>query len=59
MHNHPIEQILGDPSQGVRTRSSLRNICNRLTFLSKIEPKYFKDAKNNEFWINAMQEKPN
>ena len=59
VHNHPTEQILGDPSQGVRTRSSLRNICNHLAFLSQIEPKRFEDAENDEFWINAMQEELN
>ena len=32
--NHPQDQIIGNPSSGVRTRSSLRNICNNLTFIS-------------------------
>ena len=41
VHNHPIEQILGDHSQGVRAHSSLRNVCNYLAFLSLIELKYF------------------
>ena len=59
MQNHPIEQILGDPSQGVRTRSSNRNICNHLVFFSQIDPKRFNDAENDEFWINAMQEEFN
>ena len=59
LHNHPTDQILGDPSQGVRMCSSLRNICNHLAFLSQIEPKYFKNVKNDEFWINTMQEELN
>ena len=59
MHNYPTEQILGDLSQGVRTRFSLTNICNHLAFLSQIEPKRFQDVKNDEFWINAMQEELN
>ena len=59
MQNHPTEQILGDPSQGVRTRSSMRNICNHLAFLSQIEPKCFQDAENDEFWMLAMQEELN
>ena len=49
VHNHLIDQILGDSLQGVRTHSSIRNICNHLAFLSQIEPKYFKDAKNDKF----------
>ena len=32
--NHPLDQIIGNPSSGVRTRSSLRNICNNLAFIS-------------------------
>ena len=32
--NHLIDQILGDLSQGVATRSSLKQICNNLSFLS-------------------------
>ena len=32
--NHPQDQIIGNPSRGVRTRSSLRNICNNLAFIS-------------------------
>jgi len=29
--DHPIDQILGDPSQGINTRPSLRNMCNNTT----------------------------
>ena len=32
--NHPLDQIIGNPSIGVRTRSSLKNICNNLAFIS-------------------------
>ena len=32
--NYPQDQIIGNPSIGVRTRSSLRNICNNLAYLS-------------------------
>ena len=40
--NHPQDQIIGNPSSRVRTRSFLRNICNNLTFISQIEPKNIK-----------------
>ena len=56
---HPKDKILGDISQGVATRSSLKNVWNNLAFLSQIEPKNFKDAENDEFWILAMQEELN
>ena len=42
--NHPQDQIIGNPSIGVRTISSLRNICNNLAFISQIEPKKLNDA---------------
>ena len=32
--NHPQDQIIGNPSSGVTTRSSLRNIYNNLAFIS-------------------------
>ena len=32
--NHPQDQIIGNPSSGLRFRSSLRNICNNLAFIS-------------------------
>ena len=58
-HAHPKDQILGDPLIGVKTRASLRNICNNLAFLSQIEPKSFKDSENDNSWIMAMQEELN
>ena len=46
--NHPQDQIIGNPSIGVRTRSSLGNICNNLAFISQIEPKKLNDDIINE-----------
>ena len=64
--NHPREltyvkdgEIIGDPRQGVRTRSSLRNTCNYVAFLSQIEPKNIDEALKDENWIIAMQEELN
>ena len=48
MPNHPIDQILGDPSQGVATRSTRKNICNNLAFHSQIEPKNIEEAEKDE-----------
>jgi hypothetical protein len=36
--NHPIDQILGDISKGVTTRSRLANFCEHYSFVSSIEP---------------------
>ncbi|RVW19280.1 Retrovirus-related Pol polyprotein from transposon RE1 [Vitis vinifera] len=57
--NHPQDQIIGNPSSGVITRSSLRNICNNLAFISQIKPKNIKDAIVDENWMIAMQEELN
>nr|CAN64305.1 hypothetical protein VITISV_026331 [Vitis vinifera] len=52
--NHPQDQIIGNPSSGVRTRSSLRNICNNLAFIFQIEPKNIKDSLVDENWMIAI-----
>ena len=57
--NHPQDQIIDNPSIGVRTRSSLRNICNNLAFISQIEPKKLNDAIIDENWVISMQEEFN
>jgi hypothetical protein len=36
--NHPIDQILGNISKGVTTRSILANFCEHYSFVSSIEP---------------------
>ena len=39
VYNHPKELIIGDPTQGVRTRSSFRDVCNYAAFVSHLELK--------------------
>jgi transposase InsO family protein len=56
---HPKELILDSPSQGMTTRSSIRNICGNLAFLSQIEPKNIEEAQEDENWLIAMQEELN
>jgi hypothetical protein len=36
--NHPVDQILGDISKEVMTRSCLANFCEHYSFVSSIEP---------------------
>jgi hypothetical protein len=36
--NHDVDQILGDISKGVMTRSRLANFCEHYSFVSSIEP---------------------
>ena len=57
--SHPKELIIGDPSKGVSTRTSLQNFYNNVAFISQIEPKNFKEAEKDDFWILAMQEELN
>ncbi|MFO8369133.1 hypothetical protein R6M70_14520, partial [Staphylococcus aureus] len=42
-----------------RTRSSIKDIVNHCAFISKLEPKVFKEAENDEHWVMAMQEELN
>lgn len=53
---HPQNQIISNPSSGVRTWSSLRNICKSLAFISQIEPKNWNHSIIDENWVMAMQE---
>ena len=36
--DHPIDQIIGSPSKGVRTRSKHASFCEHYSFVSCIEP---------------------
>ena len=46
--NHPQDQIISNPSSGVRTRFSLRNICNNVAIISQIQPKNINDILDYE-----------
>ena len=46
-------------SEGVRTRSSLRNFCAFSVFLSQLEPKNIEEALEDPSWIDAMHEELN
>ena len=51
-----MDQVIGDPIQGVRTKWALRETCKYAAYISQIEPKSFKEAEHDKSWINAMQE---
>src|SRR3954470_2341235 len=57
--DHPIDNIIGDISKGVTTRSKISNFCHHFTFVSQVEPKNAKDALLDEHWLMAMQEELN
>ena len=52
--DHPKELIIGNPKQGVVTRS--RETVSNACFVSKVEPKNVKEALKDELWINDMQD---
>jgi Reverse transcriptase (RNA-dependent DNA polymerase) len=56
---HPLSSIIGDPREGVRTRSKMNKMIVHCAFVSQLEPKNFKDANNDSYWICAMQEELN
>ncbi|KAJ9545625.1 hypothetical protein OSB04_025332 [Centaurea solstitialis] len=54
--DHPIDQVLGDPSTGVRTRHQANNHYLFVCVLSENEPSKVEDALADPFWVSAMQE---
>ena len=54
VRDHPIDQVIVDLIQGVRTRGAVKDICEYVAYISQLEPKNFKEAKNEESWILAM-----
>jgi hypothetical protein len=57
--NHLVDQILGDISKGVTTRSRLANFCEHYSFVSSIDPFRVEEALQDPDWVLAMQEELN
>ncbi|KAI3681195.1 hypothetical protein L6452_35980 [Arctium lappa] len=56
---HPLSQIIGDPSKPVQTRSASMNMCMHDSFLSKFEPTRVSEALADPEWVISMQEELN
>ncbi|GJU14665.1 retrovirus-related pol polyprotein from transposon TNT 1-94 [Tanacetum coccineum] len=60
MHTcHPLEQVIGNPSQSIRTRRQLETdgeMCMFALTVSRTEPKNIKEAMADSAWIESMQE---
>ncbi|GJR86627.1 retrovirus-related pol polyprotein from transposon TNT 1-94 [Tanacetum coccineum] len=57
--DHPIANVIGDPSRSVSTRKQLKTDamwCYFDAFLTSVEPKNFRQAMTEPSWIDAMQE---
>nr|GEV40917.1 Gag-Pol polyprotein [Tanacetum cinerariifolium] len=57
--DHPLEQVIGNPSQSVRTRRQLESdaeMCMFALTVSRTEPKNNKESMADSAWIESMQE---
>nr|GFC65496.1 hypothetical protein [Tanacetum cinerariifolium] len=57
--DHPLEQVIGEPSRPVLTRSQLKtdgDMCIYALIVSIMEPKTVKEALTDPAWIESMQE---
>nr|GEX19114.1 hypothetical protein [Tanacetum cinerariifolium] len=57
--DHPLEQVIGEPSRPVLTRNQLKNdgdMCIYALTVSILEPKTVKEALTDPAWIESMQE---
>nr|GEU92572.1 retrovirus-related Pol polyprotein from transposon TNT 1-94 [Tanacetum cinerariifolium] len=60
--DHPLENIIGQLARPVSTRLQLYEqvlFCYYNAFLTSVEPKTYKDALTQSYWIEAMQEELN
>nr|GEZ75113.1 hypothetical protein [Tanacetum cinerariifolium] len=58
-NDHPLEQVIGEPSRPVLTRNQLRSygdMCMYALTVSTMEPKNVKEAMTDPAWIESMQE---
>nr|GEV39629.1 Gag-Pol polyprotein [Tanacetum cinerariifolium] len=57
--DHPLEQVIGNPSQSVRTRRQLESeaeMCMFALTVSRTESKNIKEAMADSAWIESMLE---
>nr|GFA25596.1 retrovirus-related Pol polyprotein from transposon TNT 1-94 [Tanacetum cinerariifolium] len=57
--DHPLEQVIGNPSKSVRTRHQLEldgKMCMFALTVIRTEPKNLKEAMADSAWIESMQE---
>nr|GFA48740.1 hypothetical protein [Tanacetum cinerariifolium] len=58
-HGDKTEQVIGNPSQSIRTRRQLESdaeMCMFALTVSRTEPKNIKEAMADSAWIESMQE---
>ena len=53
---HPIDNVVGNPGEPVRTRSQLSNYADYACFISLVEPKNVNEEFNDPHWISSIRE---
>jgi Reverse transcriptase (RNA-dependent DNA polymerase) len=53
--SHPLSNVIGNPREGVRTKSGVNLMIAHCAFVSQIEPTKFEQANMDPNWIIAMQ----
>ncbi|GKE81374.1 retrovirus-related pol polyprotein from transposon TNT 1-94, partial [Tanacetum coccineum] len=62
INDHPLDQVIGDPSKPVMTHQKLQTdseVCMYALIVSTIEPKNIKEAMADHSWIESMQDELN
>nr|GEV66715.1 hypothetical protein [Tanacetum cinerariifolium] len=57
--DHPLEQVIGEPSRPILTRNQLRSdgdMCMYALTVSTMKPKNVKNAMTDPAWIDSIQE---
>ena len=54
MKDHPLDQVIGDPTEGVRTRRALMETCEHEAYISQVEPKNFKKPELDHLTIQLL-----
>ncbi|GJW96926.1 retrovirus-related pol polyprotein from transposon TNT 1-94 [Tanacetum coccineum] len=57
--DHPLEQVIGEPSRPVLTRNKLQtdgDMCIYALIVSTMKPRNIKEAMTDPAWIDSMQE---
>ncbi|GJZ76889.1 retrovirus-related pol polyprotein from transposon TNT 1-94 [Tanacetum coccineum] len=60
--DHPLDQVIGDPSKPIMTRQRLHTdseVCMYTLIVSTIKPKNIKETMADHSWIESMQDELN
>jgi len=57
--DHLVDQIMGNISKGVQTRSRVASFCEHYSFVSSFEPNCVDEVLMDLDWVNAMHEELN